>query len=212
MTNEITVSDGFGKLQSTKRVVRGQLLKQVDGRNSISGKPFPSDKELLVQNMAQVGQFFPEDGPPEAFFIDENNPIEKIEELNSNIQKEDWRLGLNGTPEPPWKLNTVVYLIDEADGSVYTMINSTVGMRIAAEKLDEQVTIKRGLHGAPVLPIVKVGNTLMPTKRGQKARPSFDVVGWKGLAAERPLLKSVKASTASEIVDDRIPWETSDND
>lgn len=61
------VSDGFAKHQSEKRVIRGRMIKQVDGRNTVDGQPFSADTELLVQDVAQVGQYFPEDGPPNLF-------------------------------------------------------------------------------------------------------------------------------------------------
>jgi hypothetical protein len=76
MTNELVTqelvrfSDGFAKHQSAKRVVRGKLLKFVDGRLTVEGQPFAAEHALLVQDVAQVGQYFPDEGPPESFFVD----------------------------------------------------------------------------------------------------------------------------------------------
>jgi hypothetical protein len=188
-------------------VVRGKLLKFVDGRLTVEGQPFAGDRALLVQDVAQVGQYFPDEGPPESFFVDEDNPASRVDELNDRIPQENWRIGLSGTPEAPWKLNAVIYLVNESDGATYTMINSTVGLRIAVEHLCSQVEITRKLRGAPMLPIVKIGNTLMKTRFGTKARPSFDVVGWKRLGAGQPLLESAPGPSASEIINDRLPWD-----
>jgi hypothetical protein len=204
-SNIAQFSDGFSKRRSEKRLIPGKLLKFVDGRKTVEGQPV-GDITYLVMDINQVGQCFHDDGMPEHFFIDEENPISRIDELNNNIPKKDWKIGLSGEPEPRWKLNEVVQLLDEVTGTTFTMINSTVGMRIAVEHLCSQVEITRKLRGVPMLPIVKIGSTLMKTKFGVKSRPSFDVVGWKRLGDEHPLLKAAPAPTASEIVDDFIDF------
>jgi hypothetical protein len=44
-------------------------------------------------------------------------------------------------------------------------------------------------------------------KFGQKARPEFNIVEWKGLAKERrPLLETVAKPTSEEILNDELPF------
>jgi hypothetical protein len=67
------------------------------------------------------------------------------------------------------------------------------------------VKVMRALRGAHVVPIVTIGSTIMKTKYGAKARPEFPIIGWKGLADQQPLLKSIEPPTAGESVNDKIP-------
>jgi hypothetical protein len=41
-------ADGFDMNDASTRVIRGQILKQVDGRNTVDGAPFPGDRQLIV--------------------------------------------------------------------------------------------------------------------------------------------------------------------
>jgi hypothetical protein len=140
MSNELATTDvqvptvdGFDMSEANERVIRGQIIKQVDGRNTVDGQPFP-DRPLIVQNVAKVAQYWKGGLPLESVFVTPDQPVD-IDQLNSNIPTQDWESGLDGAPRPPWQMNCVVYLIDERDGSTYTMLNSTVGMRIAYEQL-----------------------------------------------------------------------------
>ena len=63
----------------------------------------------------------------------------------------------------------------------------------------------RKLRGPHVVPIVTVGSAPMKTHWGQKMRPDFRIVGWKGLAAEQPLLKPVAPPSTAELIDDELP-------
>ena len=134
-----------------------------------------------------------------------------------------WELGLNGEPKPPWQLNFVVYLLDVSDASLRTFANSTVGARIAYERLTDRVAWMRSLRGATVLPLVKLDAKPMKTKVGTKQRPEFTIIDWRDMSGApgvvqqatpraigpRPVAsigKPVKAPSASEMIDDEIPF------
>jgi hypothetical protein len=201
---QVPTVDGFDLGEVNERVIRGKILKQVDGRNTVDALPFPDDRPLIVQDIAKVAQYWKDGLPLESVFVGPDQPVD-IDQLNSNIPAEEWEIGLDGAPRAPWQMNHVVYLFDERDGSSYTMLNSTIGMRIAYENLRDKVKMMRALRKTRVTPVVTIGSTIMKTKFGAKARPEFDIIGWKGLADEQPLLKTIAPPTAAEIVDDKIP-------
>jgi hypothetical protein len=207
MTQEVAVSqtarapvdDGAFK-RTIQLTTRGhQYLKFVDGRLTADGIPEPAGTEYLVPRMEQVGRMFHKNGgPPETCEPDQ------IDELNSRIPESDWPIGLDDNPEPPFKVFEDIYLVDLRTGASFIFSNCTMGIKIAAEKLASQVQNMRRIRGANVLPVVTISSALMKTRRGQKARPAFDVVRWVG--DEEPALKPIKAPTASEIIEDDIPF------
>jgi hypothetical protein len=206
MSNAVATTDGFDD-DIDDRVIRGKIIKSVDGRLSCDDRPFPENKPLIVQGVARVAQHWLDSKPVESIFVTPENPV-NIDQLNAAIPKEDWEEGFDGEPRPPWQMNFIVYLIDELDGATYTMINSTYGMRIAHRELCDKVKTMRLLrNNNSVTPVVTIGATIMKTKFGSKARPEFNVVEWKGLAKEqRPLLETVAKPTSEEIIDDEIPF------
>jgi hypothetical protein len=56
-----------------------------------------------------------------------DKPLPSAAMLNSAIPRSEWREGLNGEPEPPWKLNYEIRMIDPVGGKLYTYCNSTFG-------------------------------------------------------------------------------------
>jgi hypothetical protein len=65
-----------------------------------------------------------------------------------------------------------------------------------------------GLDGQPrkpwqlsmgVVPVVTIGSEIMKTRYGHKMRPAFVIKGWKGPAADQPLLKAVEPPATAEI-------------
>jgi hypothetical protein len=181
-------------------------IKFIDGRVSANGQPVPQDAEFIALRCEQIGRHFPAEGGIEMFTIDDAHPISLIDELNNAIPREDWRTGLSGAPEEPWKLCDIVYLVREIDGATFRMTNSTRGMAIACENLVNQVRTIRRIRGADLLPVVKIGSAPMKTRQGIKMRPSFDIVRWLGSPTTQPMLESKPAPTATEIVDDAIPF------
>jgi len=152
----------------------------------------------------QIAQCFLHDEHVESIIITPDNPV-NIVELNGNIPDKDRDVGLDGKLRDPWQIAAAVYFLDEITGEQFTMINSTWGFRRAVEDLIDSVMNVRMMRGARVVPVVRIGAEVMKTRFGQKMRPSFVIKGWKGPAADQPLLKSVAPPARAEIVNGEIP-------
>jgi hypothetical protein len=202
-----TVDDDFDYGPDRSKVIRGRIIKQIDGRNTCEEAPFDSRKRLLVAGVAKVAQRFHDDAPVESIFERPDGPRVHLDELNARVPRDEWPLGFDGNPRAPWQMNHAVYFVDEVDGSSYTMINSTVGMRLAFSDLCEKIQTMRMLRNAKVLPIVTIGSVLMKTRFGQKARPSFDIVEWKTLGDNNPPLLAHAPSSPDMDDDDGERWE-----
>ena len=57
----------------------------------------------------------------------------------------EWEIGLDGKPQPLWKLVYVIYMIDLNTGALYTFVNSTNGAKLAYEQLEEQIAVMRAV-------------------------------------------------------------------
>jgi hypothetical protein len=117
-------------------------------------------------------------------------PLPSAAMLNSAITTSEWRVGLNGDPEPPWKLNFEIRMIDPAGGRLFTFCNSTFGARLCFERLNEQVFIHRTLRGSAVIPLVKLDKRPMPTQRGMQSRPHLDPIEYREPRGTAPQLPS----------------------
>jgi hypothetical protein len=117
-------------------------------------------------------------------------PLPSAAMLNSAIPTLEWRIGLNGDPEPPWKLNFEIRMIDPAGGRLFTFCNSTFGARLCFERLNEAVFIARTLRGSAVLPLVKLDKWTMPTKRGLQSRPHLEPIEYREPRGGAPQLPS----------------------
>jgi hypothetical protein len=103
-------------------------------------------------------------------------------------------------------------LLNPKDASVYTFINSTLGARIAVERLKDRVRMMRVLRGEKVCPIVELGAKPFPTRHGLKIRPDFIIHDWCNLcgpkAASAPAItqisQPVEAVSLKEELDDEI--------
>jgi hypothetical protein len=129
------------------------------------------------------------------------------------------RLGIDNNPRPPWQLNYAVYLLNPADASLYTYVNSTMGAKIAWIKLRERVQLMRALRGAGVFPVVELASAPMKGKFA-KTRPEFKIREWTdlsgGAAATAPkaieskptaaIGRPVAQPTLQEAIDDEIPF------
>jgi hypothetical protein len=115
-----------------------------------------------------------------------NEPLPDVEELNAQIPQNEWGLGLDNKPRPPWQLNYVVYLVNPDTGDTYTFLNSTTGARIAVERLDDKFRWMRRMRGLSVVPIVRLDSRPMKTKTGPKMRPEFTIVEWRDIGGEGP--------------------------
>lgn len=224
MTNELA------KLKA--RLLQGIKAKCVDGRWSADDLPLPNT--LLVVGTTRGLQCW-KDGELLDELDERDGPLSDPDELSTKIPQEEWELGLNGKPKPPWALVYVVYLVDPESAELYTFINSTYGARLAYERLTRKLEMMARLRGAGVTALVKPDSRQMKTKEvGLKLRPEFTILEWRdigggedkppqlppppdkdptGAAAKppaekkpTPIGKPVKPVTAQEELDDILPF------
>ena len=145
-------------------------------------------------------------------------PLPDVDELNAQIPKSEWEDGING-PRKPWQHVYVVYLLNPADASIYTVINNTVGMRICYERLSERVKWMRSLRGDRVFPLVVLDKKPMKTNFGTKLRRELTVVSWRDLSGDggpqksigKPVTKltsigkPIEPVTTKEALNDELP-------
>src|SRR4029453_5462222 len=126
MSNQVSKS-------TTKRLLQGTKLKCVDGRWSADGLPVP--ERLLVVGFTRGLQCWL-DGELLDELDERDGASMDPAPLNAEIPSQEWKPGLHGEPAPPWGIVYVVYLLDvDVSAELYTFINSTLGARIAYERL-----------------------------------------------------------------------------
>jgi hypothetical protein len=159
-----------------------------------------------------------------------DKPLPDPELLNSAIPGEEWPMGLDDKLEGPWKLNYEITMLNTETGLVYVHTNSTVGLRKAYKQLQTAVFNKRVLTGEKLFPRVSLEERPMPTKRGLKSRPHFEILGYERLDGTKLVepqtpppsslppageaapvkktspVKKAAATAKTTGTDDTIPW------
>jgi hypothetical protein len=154
-------------------------------------------------------------------FCEDHAELPDCDELNAAIPTEEWDVGIDGNPRPPWQLTFVIYLLNPADATLYTYVNSTKGAEIAWNKLRDRVQWMRALRGRGVFAVVELGSAPMKGKFA-KTRPEFKIREWTdlggGAAATAAVPKAIEskptaavgrpvaAPTLQEEISDTIPY------
>ena len=168
--------NGGGGLR--QRLLRGTLLKwnEVDGYLDRDGVQ-PVEGPYLLWAMEEGYQRW-----KDQTVVDEiiDKPLPDLEQLNGAIPKSEWEPGLDGHPRPPYSHQYCVYLLDPNDGQFFTLMNSTVGMKILWESLAERWEVMRHLRGADVIAVVNLATRpFRTTKWGIKYRPDLKILEWR---------------------------------
>ena len=168
--------NGGGGLR--QRLLRGTLLKwnEVDGYLDRDGVQ-PVEGPYLLWAMEQGYQRW-----KDQTLVDEiiDKPLPDLEQLNGAIPKSEWEPGLDGHPRPPYSHQYCVYLLDPNDGQFFTLMNSTVGMKMLWESLAERWEVMRHLRGADVIAVVNLATRPFRTaKWGIKYRPDLKILEWR---------------------------------
>jgi len=186
--NELTAyeDDGFGSsLQPSDRLLRGAHARWTDAKrwHDRDGLPIPSP--LLVVG-SQIALQRWKDKVPEVIT---GKPLPDPTTLNDQIPVDEWEMGIDGKPRPPYQTVFALYMVEwQVTNQLYTAVNSTTGWRMAFEALQEQVAIKRMLHGgARLLPIVDLQSRPFKTNYGDRMRPHLQVLDWKSASGGAPL-------------------------
>ena len=204
-----------------ERLIKGSIVK-LDGAYHwvADNNPIPADAQFIVTGMKQAAQHWKDQTPIETIVLGPDRPFVDIDALNDAIPQKEWDDGLDGNPRPPWQMNYVVNLLNPADASMLTVINSTTGMRIALERLGEKITYMRALSGENVVPVIKLTTAAMKTKFGLKQRPEFQVIEWRQLGGSQqtkpallgkpvtadPDVVHARMAAAADKLDDSIPF------
>jgi hypothetical protein len=203
-----------------KRLIRGDLIKIVDGRASIrDGTPVPD--VLLVAGIFKAAQRWQAHALVDVRVETPETPLPDVDDLNNAVPSTEWEIGLDGAPTPPWRAVWGLYFIDPKDASPFTWLAGSIGGRIAHERINERIAAMKMFRGQNVAPIVKVTNRSMKTKFGTRLRPEFEIVRWvelaggnvnaapaienKPAATPAPELKTVGPVTTREAINDPIP-------
>ena len=179
--NEITKieddDDGFGCSIANSRLIRGQILRWSDigGWSDRDGLQPPEVLLVLACNEAL------QRWKGKKVENITTKPLPDPKDLNASIPMEEWELGIDGRPKPPWVHVAIVYLIDPATAGMFTFVSHTIGAHIAWDNLREKVKTMRALRGERVSAIVKPSTRPMKTNFGMKTRPDFEIIGWRRL-------------------------------
>ena len=177
MNNPMSVPpNGGGGLR--QRLLRGTLLKwnEVNGYLDRDGVQ-PVEGPYLLWAMEDGYQRW-----KDQTLVDEiiDKPLPDLEQLNGAIPKSEWEPGLDGHPRPPYSHQYCVYLLDPNDGQFFTLMNSTVGMKMLWESLAERWEVMRHLRGADVIAVVNLATRPFRTaKWGIKYRPDLKILEWR---------------------------------
>jgi hypothetical protein len=200
--------DGWNDVEVDDRVIQGALIKCVDGHWSTKDGTAPP-KRLLALATTTILQLWDNKMPVETIVKRPGEPLPDIDELNDRIPEENWEIGLDGQPRPPWQKQFVVYFLDPISASKFTFANGTVGARIAVANLKDSIKWMRAMRGDSVVPVIELASKAMKTKFGQKLRPDFKVVEWSslGVSLTKDTTPQIVAPvTTSEALNDDIPY------
>jgi hypothetical protein len=205
---------------SHDRVIQGILIKmnhQTGAWADRDDTPGPTGP-LVALGTKTVVQLWQDQVPVETYT---EPPYPDIAELNARIPDKEKPIGLDGKPKQPWVESYAAYLFDPKTATVYTSINSTVGQRIAVERLSERMALMRQFRGDNIVPITRLSSVIMKTRFGQKPRPDFPIDDWRewgaapqaiegppqsSTAREKKLPgKSVSELSTAEIIQDSLP-------
>jgi hypothetical protein len=103
-----------------------------------------------------------------------------------------------GTPQPPWKIEYVVYLLDPNDASLFTFINSTYGAKRAWQALQSEIEWMRAMRG-DVRPIVELDAGPFQTGHGKKIGPIFEPVDWRNFSGAEPAAPQISKPAPAQI-------------
>jgi hypothetical protein len=185
----VRTDDGFDDSDNNDRLLQGTRAVCVDGEwtRASDETKIPPDKQFLVLGTAEGVQHWEDGQLVEEIIKKPNVTLPDVDEMNAQIPKETWDDGRYGQ-RPPWSHQYAVYLLDPADGSILTHINSTDGAAKATGQLKNQVKWKRAmLGGRKVLPTVTLGRQLV-SRKNKKMGPAFIVAAddWRALDPALP--------------------------
>jgi hypothetical protein len=176
----ITTNDGFDVAEHVgASMIVGKMLKFTDGQWICDKtEPMPANANLVAAGVITVWVRWQE-GKPSEHRITQTGQLHPHRDELPDLDETKWPPGLNDEPADPWRDTRYLRLIDPNTGADYTFVTDSHGGRRAISDLKQQIANVRTAHPGAV-PVVQLASTPMKTKFGQKARPDFKIVGWRG--------------------------------
>jgi hypothetical protein len=113
--------------------------------------------------------------------VADGNPMLTRAELGDTDEGSWDRDERTGAPRDPWQQH-ILPLEDRETGEFVIFVTSSVGGRIAVERVCNFVGRQYKQKRQSGLPVIKLGSKDMPTKfGGTKPRPEFPIVRWHNL-------------------------------
>jgi hypothetical protein len=168
--------NGGGGLR--QRLLRGTLLKwnKVDGYLDRDGVQ-PVEGPYLLWAMETGYQRWKDQTVVEEII---DKPLPDLEQLNAAIPQSEWEPGLDGHLRPPYSHQYCAYLLDANEGQFFTLMNSTLGMKMLWESLAERWDVMRYLRGSDVRAVVTLATRPFKTaKWGITYRPDLKILEWR---------------------------------
>ena len=177
-------SDGWNDTaaEAESRVIRGSLLKFVEGRWSVGkeNEAVKDGRQLVAVATAAAWVRWQGGKPVEYRLREPGVPLPEREVLG-DCDRAGWEIGPDGQQRDPWQITHFVYLIDPQTAEAFTFSTSSWGGRDCVINLADQTMRMRSKHPNAV-PLVELGAAPMRTKHGWKSKPVVRVVGWKNTA------------------------------
>src|SRR5262245_7209109 len=171
---------------SGDRVRRGTVARwsATTGWVDRDGLPLP-DMMLVVGYTTVLRRW--KDKKPE--YITEH-PLPDPKHLNAAIPVEEWEIGLDSNPTPPWKLTYVIYMVDAGKtGGLFTYAHDTYGAMLCFNNLEEAIGVVRLLRGEDVYLIVHLHKGQWKSRKyGMQTRPHLDPIEWRTSGGGGPKL------------------------
>jgi hypothetical protein len=206
------VDDGFNKSNQEDRLIRGIIVRCVDGLwKDSDNNPIPSESRWVAWAASECLRQWKNKLPVKTLVKKPGIPLPDLDELNTEIPQREWETGIDGKPRPPWVRQRIVYLLNTESGAELTFISGTTGAAIATEALRNKTANMRMLRGARVMPIVTLSNKLMQTNFGSRLRPEFQIEEWRELGAPSPAIantevgKKIAPPSLREEMNDEVP-------
>jgi hypothetical protein len=207
-TSIAIVDDGWetAAAEAEERGVNGTILKFVDGRWSAGKEEIEDGKGPQLAALETREAWLPwRDGKPgKPIFREPGKPLPKRSELG-DMDRAEWEPGFDGQPRDPWVETRYVSLIDPLTAQLFTFPTHTVGGGIAIDQLADQIKRMRSVHPGAV-PLVELGSAKFPTGYGDRLRPAFNIVGWRGGRSTHGLKQPIEPPITREELSDDIPF------
>jgi hypothetical protein len=197
--------DGFAVQENAgASMIVGKMVKFLDGRFVVDKtEPLPATTTLVAVNAVTAWVHW-EDSRPVEHRITQPGQSHPYRTDLPDQDETKWPPGLNDEPSDPWRDTRYLHLIDPNTGADYTFVTDSFGGRRAVGDLKQQIANVRMAHPRAV-PLVQLASTMMKTRFGQKARPDFKIVGWRGRQDDIGGAGKTKIAHAADM-DDSIPF------